>query len=152
MNLSDNDLQQLDEARVLRMQLQRKNELLVTLISDLKEARVRLITNSPNSSWPPCTDPPRLNIPTATKAPESKGATPKSTKTAAPDTGTVIAPDEAPLKRKVRHQVSEEGYGRHLTLPVSFIHTHNPSHCALCCDALNAAHFRATGGHCGDKY
>jgi transposase len=155
MKLSDSDLQQLDEARVLRMQPEHKDKLLVTLISDLKEARERLNANSQNSSRPPCTDPPwsnandapANNATPAVKAPESKGTTPKSTEAAVPDTGTVIAPNEAPLKRKVGHQVGEEEHGRHLTLPVSFIHTHNPSHCALCGGALNAAHFRATDGH-----
>jgi hypothetical protein len=161
MKLSDSDLQQLDEARVLRMQPEHKDKLLVTLISDLKEARERLNANSQNSSRPPRTDPPWSNAndapvnnapannatPAAKAPPESKGTTPKSTEAAAPDTGTVIAPIEAPLKRKVGHQVGEEGHGRHLTLPVSFIHTHSPSHCVLCGDALNTAHFRATGGH-----
>ena len=153
MKLSNSDLQQLDEARVLRMQ--HKDKLLVTLISDLKEARERLNADSQNSSRPPRTDPPwsntndapANNATDAAKTPESKGTTPKPTEAAAPDTRTVIAPNEATLKRKVGHQVGEDGDGRHLTLPVSFIHTHNPSHCALCGDALNAAHFRATGGH-----
>ena len=102
MKLSDSDLQQLDEARVLRMQPEHKDKLLVTLISDLKEARERLNANSQNSSRPPCSnanDAPANNATPAAKAPpESKGTTPKSTEAAAPDTGTVIAPIEAPLE------------------------------------------------------
>ena len=46
MKLSDSDLRQLDKARVLGMQPQHKDKLLITLIDDLREARERLGANS----------------------------------------------------------------------------------------------------------
>jgi hypothetical protein len=58
MKLSDFDLQQLNEARLLSLPGKQKDALLVKLLSDLKEARERLKASSATSSRPPSSDPP----------------------------------------------------------------------------------------------
>jgi hypothetical protein len=58
MKLSDFDLQQLSETRLLSLPAQQKDALLVKLLADLKEARERLKANSRTSSRPPSSDPP----------------------------------------------------------------------------------------------
>ena len=152
MKLSTADLQQLDEERMLVMPLERKDKLMAVLLSDLKEAHERLNANSQTSSRPPRSDGPwsstNKDAPSpAVEEPESDVAVSKTTTTTTPGTGSATVPSDAPPKRKVGHQLGEAGHGRDLTLPVSFIHTHMPSHCVICDDTLDIAHFRAASGH-----
>ena len=58
MYLSDFDLQQLDEQKLMGLPAKQKDRLLVKLLWDLKEARERLKANSQTSSRPPRSDPP----------------------------------------------------------------------------------------------
>lgn len=58
MNLSDFDLQQLDEQKLMALPAKQKDGLLVKLLWDLKEARERLKANSQTSSRPPRSDAP----------------------------------------------------------------------------------------------
>ena len=53
MHLSDFDLQQLDEQKLMALPAKHKDGLLVKLLWDLKEARERLKANSQTSSRPP---------------------------------------------------------------------------------------------------
>jgi hypothetical protein len=56
--LSDFDLQQLDEQKLMALPAEQKDALLVKLLRDLKDARERLKANSQTSSRPPSSDPP----------------------------------------------------------------------------------------------
>ena len=58
MYLSDFDLQQWDEQKLMALPAEQKDGLLVKLLWDLKEARERLKANSQTSSRPPRSDPP----------------------------------------------------------------------------------------------
>ncbi len=53
MYLSDFDLQQLDEQKLMALPAEQKDALLVKLLWDLKDARERLKANSQTSSRPP---------------------------------------------------------------------------------------------------
>ncbi len=155
MKLTDADLRQLDEVRVLRLQPQQKDKLLVTLIKDLKEARERLAANSNTSSRPPRSDAPWISAPVT----EPQAQTPQKRTAVVDDNGQ--SDDKAPpengksetkqaaagVKNKVGHQFGAPGHGRALTLPISRIHTHIASHCVVCGAALEAKNFRALGGH-----
>lgn len=165
MKLSDTDLQQLDTAWALDLQPVHKDKLLVALIDDLKEARERLAANSQNSSRPPRTDAPWTSVPApvaqteaskippsavADKPPPDAKAPPKDAqteKTPHQDSPTTAPPAQASEKRKVGHQAGDPSQGRALTLAVSAIQAHMPSHCAVCQAALEAKDFRPLGGH-----
>jgi len=58
VHLSDFDLQQLDEQKLMALPAKQKDGLLVKLLWDLKEARERLKANSQTSSRPPRSDAP----------------------------------------------------------------------------------------------
>ena len=58
MYLSDFDLQQLDEQKLIVLPAEQKDVLLVKLLWDLKDAREQLKANSQTSSRPPRSDPP----------------------------------------------------------------------------------------------
>jgi transposase len=58
VQLSDFDLQQLDEARLSQLTAVQKEALLKTLLADLKDARERLKAASRTSSRPPSSDAP----------------------------------------------------------------------------------------------
>jgi len=161
MKLSNTDLQQLDPAWALGLQPVQKDKLLVVLIDDLKEARERLGANSQNSSRPPRTDTPWTSVSApvtqagASQTPpdavahkpqaDAQAPAQDSEKTPAQDSQARVAPVQD--KRKAGHQKGEPSHGRELTLAVSAIHTHMPSHCAVCEAALDAKSFRALGGH-----
>lgn len=165
MKLSDTDLKQLDKDWALGLTPLRKDKLLVTLIEDLKEARERLAANSQNSSRPPRTDAPWTSVPVTVaqvgaskktpdaatdKPPTDAKTSPKDdqrVETPPQEDKTAATPAQASEKRKVGHQEGAPGHGRALTLPVSAIHTHMASHCAVCQEVLEAQSFRPHGGH-----
>ena len=163
MKLSNTDLQKLDPAWALSLQPVQKDKLLVVLIDDLKEARERLAGNSQNSSRPPRTDAPWTSVPApVTQAgasqtppeavadkPEAEAKAPQqdSAKTPPQDSQATPAPTQTQDKRKVGHQKGDAGHGRELTLAVSAIHTHMPSHCVVCEAVLDPQSFCALGGH-----
>lgn len=160
MKLSDSDLRQLDKARVLGMQPQHKDKLLITLIDDLREARERLGANSQNSSRPPRTDNPwsskPLEVLEATKPPiqskeidknETTTDTTTDIKQTAPPSDSAAKPAEPTVKHKAGRPFGALGHGRELTLPISSTQTHIPIHCAICGEPLNEQHFLAHSGH-----
>ena len=160
MKLSDSDLRQLDKARVLGMQPQHKDKLLITLIDDLREARERLGAHSQNSSRPPRTDSPWSSTPDQehqeTTPPKQSTEIDKSESTDEKTEGvkqtfqtsdSTAKPSEATVKRKVGHQSHTPGHGRELTLPISATQIHTPCNCAICGEALDAQHFFAHSGH-----
>ncbi|MBS3952517.1 MAG: IS66 family transposase, partial [Methylomicrobium sp.] len=58
MQLSDHDLNQLDEDKLLDLPEEDLRRLSIRLLNDLKEARERLKQNSRNSSRPPSSEAP----------------------------------------------------------------------------------------------
>ena len=160
MKLSDSDLRQLDKARVLGMQPQLKDKLLLTLIDDLREARERLGANSQNSSRPPRTDSPWSSTPDPehqAKTPPKQSTEidknepiddkPEGVKSTTQTSDGTAKPSEPTVKRNVGHQPHTPGHGRELTLPISATQTHAPCHCAICGEVLDAQLFIAHSGH-----
>jgi hypothetical protein len=156
MKLSDNDLQQLDEAQLQKLKPEQKERLLVVLLNDLKEARERLKADSHNSSRPPRSNPVWLSTnsdsPEATADEPSSPVTPEAARSATADTpksddpASASAP-AAPQKRTVGRQRGAPGHGRELMLPVSSTQTHRPSHCIICGNDLTDEPFHAHSGH-----
>ena len=58
MQLSNQDLSQLDEEELLNLSEEELRRLSIKLLTDLKEARERLNQNSHNSSRPPSSEAP----------------------------------------------------------------------------------------------
>lgn len=164
MKLSDFDLRQLDEARMLRLQPEQKDRLLITLVSDLKEARERLNANSHTSSRPPSSDAPWSSVTESTSDAQANTADFPLEDDVIPTDGAPVTDDgqstdeepgtecvppaaTAKPKPKVGHQPGAAGHGRTLTLPVSSTHIHRPSHCAICDNPLDGETFLAHNGH-----
>ena len=154
MKLSDNDLQQLDEAQLQKLKPPQKDRLLVVLLNDLKEARERLKADSHNSSRPPRSDAVWLSAssdsPEAAADESPASGTPEAPRSDAADTpksGTPPISSAIPQKRTVGRQCGASGYGRELTLPVSATRTHRPSHCVICGNDLTDEAFHAHSGH-----
>ena len=156
MNLSDSDLRQLNAEKLLSLQPVQKDKLLVSLLDDLKEARERLAANSTNSSRPPRSDAPWVSVPAAEPEAEVPPLAPPADEItdAVPDIetpttsrATVPTPPDAKVKRKAGHQTGEPGHGRVQILPISTVHTHISSSCAVCGEPLNPEYFRPLGGH-----
>jgi transposase len=167
MKLSDFDLQQLNETRLLNLPAQQKDALLVKLLEDLKEARDRLKANSKTSSRPPSSDPPWSNAGQAAESstsgsksgvaedsPESEDEEVKSdedeprAEDSKPDASQSSSAELEPKSRKKPgRQKGMKGYGRPLKLAVSATVVHPPDDCVVCGCPLNPEQFTATTGH-----
>ena len=165
MYLSDFDLQQFDEQKLAMLPARRKDDLLVKLLCDLKEARERLKANSRTSSRPPRSDPPW-------QGPESREeeseASEEADDTAGRDGQEGEAEDGAPNAkftgvaipgtrkpppsavegkgRKAGRRLGAAGHSRQLSLPVGDTVIHAPLACTLCGEPLDRAGFVAHGG------
>ena len=164
MYLSDFDLQQLDEQKLIALPAEQKDALLVKLLRDLKEARERLQANSQTSSRPPSSDPPWQGHDGTKEASEAAGevdgevqpeaevsaakpaASAEPSDVAAPAAGTTpaSAADEKP--KKPGRPLGAPGHSRLVSLPVSATVIHAPESCACCGQALEPAEFIARTG------
>lgn len=164
MYLSDFDLQQLDEQKLMALPAEQKDALLVKLLGDLKDARERLKTNSQTSSRPPRSDPPwhghdptDKNVDTAEGeggemgfAVEDSAASPAAaaepSEDVAPAAETTPASTADATPKKAGRQVGALGQSRQVSLPVSATVNHPPATCACCGQALDPAEFIARTG------
>ena len=164
MYLSDFDLQQFDERKLIALPAGQKDALLVKLLWDLKDARERLKANSQTSSRPPRSDPPWQSHDPADEAVDvidaeggetesevegsaaSSAAEVESNDVTAPVVETTPANAANQTPRQVGRQVGAPGHSRQVSLPVSATVDHLPETCACCGQALEPAEFIARTG------
>jgi hypothetical protein len=162
--LSDFDLQQFDEQKLIALPAEQKDGLLVRLLWDLKDARERLKANSQTSSRPPRSDPPwhshapadeDVDVidaeggeaePEAEVSAASTAAEANPSEVAAPAVETTPAISADKTSRKPGRQVGAPGQSRQVSLPVSATVIHAPETCVCCGQALAAAAFIARTG------
>jgi transposase len=153
MRLSDHDLLQLTEEKLLELPEDVLRRLSVKLLYDLKEARERLKQTSKNSSRPPSSDLPWDKADTKQEgqqrhkpdecAEEDEQHLPDGGKP--PETGPEKTPDTidggqqaadteetAGDKRKAGKQPGAPGYGREQKIAITAEEHHYPPACALC--------------------
>ncbi len=161
MYLSQADLKQLDDKKVLSLSSAQKDMLLCRLLSDLKEAHDRLNANAQTSSRPPSSDEPWQRAQTeddeseedqeslesaGVKAEETEGSLGDGQADDPLDEDTTASADDVKPKKKVGHQVGAPGHSRAVTLPVTETIIHRPEECIVCGQALEAEDFIASTG------
>ena len=165
MHLSDFDLQQLNEQKLMALPAKQKDGLLVKLLWDLKEARERLKANSQTSSRPPRSDPPWHGTASRDEDSEASGKADSAEDPDADDEGAANATKHAEPKdlatqaeaktpagaaaglgKKAGRQPGASGHSRQVTLPVNGTVIHAPESCARCGEALAPTEFVAHGG------
>ena len=164
MYLSDFDLQQFDEQKLIALPAEQKDALLVKLLWDLKDARERLKANSQTSSRPPRSDPPWHSHDCADEELEAAGeesgeieseaevsaaspaAEAEPSEVTAPAVGTTPASTADETPKKAGRQIGAPGHSRQVSLPVSATVIHAPETCACCGQALGPAGFIARTG------
>jgi len=163
VRLSDFDLAQLDEQTVTGLPGAQKDVLLVKLLSDLKEARDRLKSDSRTSSRPPSSDDPWSgsssdtpeDTPEDTPAPETQSEAESSPGENSSEQSPQDEPEDAHKpsagsdndSRRAGRRPGATGHSRELTLPVSETIYHYPPQCSRCEGALEADQFIACTGH-----
>ena len=138
MHLSDSDLQQLNEQKLMALPAKQKDDLLVKLFWDLKEARERLKADSKTSSRPPRSDPPWQGTGSGDEESEASedadgtadldaagcGAV-STAMNAAPNNVAIATAEKTPpsaeegKRKKAGRRPGALGYSRQVTLPVS---------------------------------
>ena len=164
MYLSDFDLQQFDEQKLIALPAEQKDALLVKLLWDLRDARERLKANFQTSSRPPRSDPPWHSRDPADEAVDvaeaeggemesevedsavSPAAEAEASEVAAPAAETTPAGTADATPKKAGRQVGAPGHSRQVSLPVSATVIHAPETCVCCGQALAAAAFIARTG------
>jgi transposase len=156
MHLSDNDLRQLDEARLEGLPSEVLRALSKRLLSDLKEARERLNQSPENSSRPPSSrapwerggQSPALGVEDegssagrATDTVEESSPEPERSKEEAgarrdSRAGEEAAAAAAKRPRRPGRRPGHPGVSRRQVLPIDQEQSHAPSHCACCGEAL----------------
>jgi hypothetical protein len=149
MQLSEHDLRQLDDQRVLALPLAGLQTLSLKLLHDLKEACDRLNQGPDNSSRPPSSQVPwqKASPDGQTDGDEEDGeeeeTEPERTgegQPSDPDTDSAAQagkePDKNPPPKtkpgKPGKREGAPGYGRSVELPVNATEVHRPDACALC--------------------
>lgn len=166
MYLSDFDLQQFDEQKLIALPAAQKDALLVKLLWDLKEARERLKANSQTSSRPPSSDPPwhgkaavSEDVGAVAGTAGGEGEPPPAAVNCASvapgaEPGAAATPvEETPLAsaavakpKKAGRRVGAPGHSRPVSLPVSEMVVHRPEQCARCGQTLDPEAFVARLG------
>ena len=144
MQLSDHDLSQLDEDKLLDLPEETLRRLSIRLLNDLKEARERLNQNSRNSSRPPSSEAPWDKARDTTSDTDTADAVEDAQDQETVDTSPV-PPAKEPKQdsqagpsqasgdsRKPGKQPGAQGFGRQQTLPVTDHQAHRPEVCACC--------------------
>jgi transposase len=144
MQLSDDDLSQLNEDELLNLPKEVLRHLSLKLLNDLKDARERLNQNSRNSSRPPsCKVPWDKAISqndSANKSAEVQDTEHSDSKRQEPleesDQTSHQQPDE---QRKPGKQPGAKGFGRQQVLAITDYQEHIPEWCTGCHQPFNAA-------------
>jgi hypothetical protein len=164
MQLSANDLKQLQPNTISSLKRKQLEVLASKLLSDVKELHDRLNQTSENSSRPPSSTPPWMGMSSAQQdgleeEEDDAGAeaNPKEDKaeedeaTSQDEDGKDVDPD--PLNKKDDNNKKEgkpgqregaSGHGRTVALAVTHEQTYSPEYCAICGDSFSEnAPFRA---------
>jgi transposase len=169
MHLSDHDLLQLDEERLMRLESGTLRTLAVKLMADLKQAREQLNRTPQNSSLPPGSQAPWKKgaaeddeqsdgddivdgeeTPSGNKesaAPDESGEPGKTPESIPAPPAVLPSGEEAAIKRQAGKQTGAPGFGRTQVLPITGVVVHSPAHCNLCDAAFTAAEGKLCGGH-----
>jgi transposase len=156
MQLSEHDLKQLDEETIRSLAAEKLRTLSLKLLADLKEARDRLNQTPDNSSRPPSSRAPWERASQETgeddeQKDEEPGEAEEEGEAAAERNAPPGGPEETQDSKQDERRPAEQrrqgkpgkragapGYGRGVELAVTAEHTHRPSECALCAEALPA--------------
>ena len=153
MQLSDDDLSQLDEEGLLNFSEADLRRISVKLLTDLKEARERLNQNSHNSSRPPSSEAPwekETQQETSTHHSEETEENQSSDKNESPpvkkpdDESRQSSQNETEAPRKPGKQLGAKGFGRTQKLGITHYQDHFPQTCGCCQQPLNATIKKAT--------
>ena len=148
MQLSNQDLSQLDEEELLNLSEEELRRLSIKLLTDLKEARERLNQNSHNSSRPPSSEAPWEKDTQKDSGNDSeevqedtsdKKELPPTEKTNKPSTESPKNETEEP--RKPGKQPGAKGFGRQQKIAITDYKEHFPEICECCHQPLND-HFK----------
>jgi transposase len=155
MQLSDHDLNQLDEDKLLDLPEEDLRRLSIRLLNDLKEARERLKQNSRNSSRPPSSEAPwdkANDTASDTDAIDAGEDTPDqeadNTSPAPPakESKQDSQTDSSQASDNVRQsgkQPGAQGFGRQQVLPVTDYQDHRPELCTCCGTVFTASQQKA---------
>jgi transposase len=163
MHLSDRDLFQLDEERLMRLESGTLRTLAVKLMADLKLAREQLNRTPQNSSLPPgsqaswkkraAEDDEQSDVDDIVDDKEDAAGSKESDNSDKADESVPAPPTASPsgeevaVKRQAGKQTGAPGFGRTQVLPITGAVVHSPTHCNLCDAALTAAEGKLCGGH-----
>ncbi len=171
MNLTEHDLQQLDEEYISSLSYEQLLALSVKMLLDLKESHERLNLNPSNSSLPPSTRAPWEQDETGKEQDDgqctinqvAKGEleqTEVSVSDQAPEGNTHADENTKKANQKRPGKVAgTQGYGRTQKLPINAEQVHSPETCASCSAHLDdkslprrtyAAHYEIDLIHPGD--
>ena len=144
MQLSNDELSQLDEEDLLNLSEADLRRISVKLLTDLKEARERLNQNSHNSSRSPSSEAPweketqqdaSSNHPEKTNNSDNNKPPP----TEKPDKeAKQSSQNETEAPRKPGKQLGAKGFGRTQKLAITHYQDHFPETCGCCQQPLNA--------------
>jgi len=147
MQLSNQDLSQIDESELLNLPEEELRHLSIKLLNDLKEARERLSQNSHNSSRPPSSGAPWDKVPTDQPNDQAQEETDEPTETE--DSAKAPPPskkyqqqpadpnDENQKTRKPGKQLGAQGFGRTQKLAITHYQNHYPETCDCCHQVLD---------------
>ena len=147
MQLSNQDLSQIDEDELLNLPEEELRHLSIKLLNDLKDARERLSQNSRNSSRPPSSEPPWGKSSTDKANDQTKEETDEPTETE--DSAKPRPPskkdqqqpadsnDENQDARKPGKQPGAQGFGRTQKLAITDYQNHYPETCDCCHQTLD---------------
>lgn len=155
MQLSDHDLNQLDEDKLLNLPEEALRRVSIRLLNDLKEARERLKQNSRNSSRPPSSEPPWDKASDTASDTDTTDAVEDAQDQETEDSSSV-PPAKEPQPdaqtdasqtsdevRKPGKQPGAQGFGRQQVLPVTDHQAHRPELCACCGNVFTASQQQA---------
>jgi len=138
MQLSNQDLSQIDEDELLNLPEEELRYLSIKLLNDLKEARERLSQNPRNSSRPSSKEAPWDKANDSEKETTDKQAEPEESAKAPPSKKSKPPAAENKNTSKPGKQPSTQGFGRTQKLAITDEKNHYPGICDCCHQVLNA--------------
>ena len=153
MQLSDDNLSQLDEEKLLNLSEAALRRISVKLLTDLKEARERLNQNSHNSSRPPSSEAPwekeiqqetSTHPAEATEENQSSDQNESSPVKEPDDKSSQSSQNETEVPRKPGKQHGAKGFGRQQKIAITDYKDHYPEICGCCQQPLNTTLKKAT--------
>lgn len=157
MQLSNQDLSQIDEDDLLDLPEEELRRLSIKLLNDLKDARERISQNSHNSSRPPSSEAPWDKAKTddadapekeeADKSIETEDSAKPRRSSKKDQSQPVDTNDENQAARRPGKQPGAQGFGRTQKLAITAYQDHYPETCDCCHQALDPRHATAYAGY-----